>query len=134
MILWHCTTVDSKAVVGKGLVPGENSWKDWIGLLGPATPKENVVWLTAIASFPGRPSRWAYKCIIPSTDRKLVKFEKVLRKARADLKALRQEDERILHWYVYFGTIYPVEVARIRLRFEDGFNEQEQKEFIEKWG
>ena len=83
MNLWHCTTVEPEMIEANGLQPSKDSWKDGIDILGP---RENAVWLTAVASFPGRPSRSAYKCIFPSTDRRLVHFEKVLRKAGCNLK------------------------------------------------
>jgi hypothetical protein len=45
-----------------------------------------------------------------------------------NLKVLRQSEERrILHWYLCFRAIYPVEVARIHLVFEDGTSEDDQK-------
>jgi hypothetical protein len=31
-------------------------------------------------------------------------------------------------------VILPVKVARVRLRFADGISEEEQREFVEKWG
>ena len=134
MILFHCTTVGIEVIETDGIKPGANSWKDWIDVLGPVTPQENVVWLTAMPHFPGRPSRWAYKCVIPSTDRRLVKFDKLVRKAQQwDVISL-PEFERMKHWYVYFGTVYPEEVSEISFVFPDGITEEERQDFIEKWG
>jgi hypothetical protein len=142
VILWHCTTVGREEIEVGGLRPGPDSWRDWIDMLGPATPRENAVWLTAVPDFVGRPSRWAYKCIIPSTDRKLVKFEKLLRKAGLDVKLLRRAGTRVTgngecrhsHWYLYFDAVYPVEVARVNLVFEDGIGEDDRRRFVEAYG
>jgi len=86
MILCHCTTIAPEAIEAEGLRPGEDSWKDWRSLLGPATPKENVVWLTTNCSFAGRPTKWAYHVVIPSRDRKLVRFTKLVRMGRMTLE------------------------------------------------
>ena len=103
MILCYCTTIAPEAIEAGGLKPGEDSWKDWRSLLGPATPRENVVWLTANCSFTGRPVKWAYHVVIPYSDRKLVRFSKLVRMGRLGLEL--DLTRQLLAWYVYFGTI-----------------------------
>ena len=105
MILCHCTTIAPKVIEAEGLRPGEDSWKDWRNLLGPATPKKNVVWLTTNCSFAGRPIKWAYYVEIPFSDRKLVRFTKLVRMGRMSLEF--DLTEQLSAWYVYFGTIAP---------------------------
>jgi hypothetical protein len=141
MILYHCTTVDPETVNGTpGLIPGKDSWKDWIDLLGPATPKENAIWLTGAAYFVGTPTRWSYTCVIPSTDRKLVSFKKILRKTGLDLREIfpNEPDRRkaMLSWHLYFGVVFPTEVARVRLHvdFEDSISEQDRQRWLEMYG
>src|SRR5262249_48340746 len=105
MILCHCTTIAPEVIEAKGLRPGEDSWKDWRSLLGPATPKENVVWLTTNCSFARRPIKWAYHVVIPSSDRKLVRFSTLVRNGTMSLEL--DLTKQLLAWYVYFGTIAP---------------------------
>jgi hypothetical protein len=137
MILYHCTTVDPDTVnATPGLIPGENSWKDWIDMLGPATPRENAIWLTASQAFVGKPSKWSYKCVIPSADRKLVSFKKIMRKAGIDLKALLEETTGrmcLLDWHLYFGTVYPTEVSRVQLdiEFEESISAEDRQRWLE---
>jgi hypothetical protein len=145
MILWHYTIV-APETVGATLLPGENSWRDWLYELGPATPQEDVIWLTSVKGFSGRPSRWAYKCVIPSTDRKLVRFEKLLRKGKAGLiywrEVARLEGIPLSHWYVYSGPLHPVEAEPVQFSSKElrqaldaaGMTEKAQKVFAEKCG
>jgi hypothetical protein len=110
-ILCHCTTIAPEAIKAEGLKPGEDSWKDWRDLLGPNTPEENVVWLTANCCSAGRPTKWAYHLRIPSTDKKLVRFAKLLNMARLPLEPdlIRQ----LSALYIYFGTIAPYRILEI---------------------
>jgi hypothetical protein len=82
MILCHCTTTAPEAIEAEGLKPGQDSCKDWRDLLGPNTPEENVVWLTANCCVVRRPTKWAYHLRMPSSDRKLVRSAKLLNMAR----------------------------------------------------
>jgi hypothetical protein len=137
MILYHCTTVDPEIVnATPGLIPGKDSWKDWIDRLGPATPSENVIWLTAEMAFVGKPSKWIYTCVIPSHERRLVPFKKILRKAGIDLNGIIPPGwETMRSWYVFFGRIYPPEVARVRFKFGEEISEEKRRRFIELgWG
>src|SRR5215470_14602459 len=111
IILCHCTTVVPEVIAAEGLRPGEDSWKDWRSLLGPATPKENVVWLTANCRLAGRPTKWAYHVVIPSRDRKLVRFTKLVRMGRMSLEL--DLAQQLLAWYVYFGTIAPGRISEM---------------------
>lgn len=135
MILYHCSSVSPEIVnATPGLIPGTNSWKDWIEELGPATPQEDAIWLTATKSFVGKPALWCYQCVIPSTDRRLVPFKKLLRKAGIDLNAWVKygiSNPALRGWYLYFGTIYPTEVTRIEYTFEDSISPEAQQWFIE---
>jgi hypothetical protein len=111
MILCHCTTTAPEAIEAEGLKPGQDSWKDWRDLLGPNTPEENVVWLTANCCVARRPTKWAYHLMIASRDRMLVSFEKLLSMARFPLEPdlVRQ----LSAWYIYFGTITPYRIVEI---------------------
>jgi hypothetical protein len=105
IVLCHCTTVAPEVIAAEGLRPGEDSWKEWRNLLGPAMPKKNVVWLTANCRFAGRPTKWAYHVMIRPGDKKLVKFSTLVRRGTMslDLDLAKQ----LSAWYVYFGTIAP---------------------------
>jgi hypothetical protein len=105
MILCHCTTIAPEAIKAEGLKPGQDSWTDWRSLLGLATPKKNVVWLTANCCSSGRPIKWAYHVVIPSSDKKLVRFANLVRMGRISLEL--DLTRQLLAWYVYFGTIAP---------------------------
>jgi hypothetical protein len=140
MILYQCTTIEPETVdATPGLIPGKDSFRDWIDMLGPATPRENAVWLTAVNYFVGRPSKWSYTCVIPSTDRRLVSFKKIMRKGGIDLKALTKRPgvgDSILHWYLYFGTVYPTEAIRVQLDidFEDSISAEDRQRWLEVYG
>jgi hypothetical protein len=111
MILCHCTTTAPEAIKAAGLKPGEDSWKDWRSLLGPAAPKKNVVWLTANCCVARRPTKWAYHVVIPSSDKKLVRFANLVRMGTMslDFDLTRQ----LLSWYVYFGRIAPNRISEM---------------------
>ena len=111
MILCHCTTIAPEVIKAAGLKPGEDSWKDWRDLLGPATPKKNVVWLTANCCSAGRPTKWAYHVVIPSSDRKLVRFTNLVRMGTLSLEL--DLAQQLLAWYVYFGTIAPGRISEM---------------------
>jgi hypothetical protein len=105
MILCHCTTIAPEVIKAEGLKPGEDSWKEWRSLLGPATPEENVVWLTTNCCSAGGSTKWAYHVVIASSDRKLVRFANLVRRGTMSLEL--DLTKQLLAWYVYFGTITP---------------------------
>ena len=106
MILFHFTNAPAATIKAEGLRPGANSWADYAGFV---VPKEPVVWLMA-EFYPtfmwGKPPKRYCEVVIPSEDRKLVSFEKILHGAGIDVRKLdcaRQAGS----FYVYFGTITP---------------------------
>jgi hypothetical protein len=115
MILYHFTTIEALGITGAGLVDISQCWPN--GILPHAATAEAeawmcpdpVVWLTADAD-PGGDNEGL--CVrlavrITSTDRRLVEFDKWMRR-RVGKKEWLERPEILVRtqpWRLYFGTI-----------------------------
>jgi hypothetical protein len=114
MILYHFTEADLVAAIqAEGLKPGADSWRGWEEHLPPNVIKENVVWLTADVDLVFTLKRLLTCRLtvkVPSTDRRLVQFAKILRRAGATAERLNMVEEalkRCMAFYLYRGPIPP---------------------------